>query len=73
MYDGQLYRLRRQALGNGHHQGHSGRGGQNPGRGRGGGASRGGHGLSGRGGSSRGGHSPGHTGLRNDPSRYILR
>ncbi|PMD43948.1 hypothetical protein L207DRAFT_268047 [Hyaloscypha variabilis F] len=49
MYDGQLYRLRKEALGNPHHQGSSSRGGRGNGRGRGG-SSRGGHGSHGRGG-----------------------
>ena len=70
MYDGQLYRLRREAEGISSQQG---RGGRSPGRGRdrnrGGGASRGGH--SGRGGSGRGGHDPGHTGYRSEMPRYV--
>ena len=65
MYDGQLYRLRKEAMGNSHQQGFSDRGGRIPSRGRGGGANRGGR--SGRGGSGRGGHNPGQTGRSEIP------
>jgi hypothetical protein len=68
MYDGQLYRLRKEAMGNSFQRGSS-RGSRSLGRGRGGGASRGDH--SGRGGSGRGGHDSGPKGRRLEPPRYV--